>query len=105
MTTPLPTFVTIAEFAALARLSIRQLHRLRKQRLPRFPRVFELGNDSSKYCACPRLKRCEIEAWLDSRALWRRVDACLGQTAAVALERTMNAWPTLRKRYTVAQRQ
>ena len=63
-------FITVDEFASLARLSRRQIDRLRKRRPPGFPREYELGSGLSKYRACPRFKRSEVDSWLDSRALW-----------------------------------
>lgn len=65
-----PEFITVEEFAGLARLSRRQIDRLRKRRPPSFPREFELGSGLSKFRRCPRFKRSEVDAWLDSRALF-----------------------------------
>jgi predicted DNA-binding transcriptional regulator AlpA len=62
--------VTADEFACLARLSRRQIDRLRKARPPGFPREYELGSGMSKFRRCPRFRRSEVDAWLDSRALW-----------------------------------
>ena len=62
--------VTVGEFAKLARLSRRQIDRLRKRRAPGFPREYELGTGSSKYCRCPRFRLKDVQKWLDSRALW-----------------------------------
>lgn len=64
------TFITADEFAKLARLSRRQIDRLRKNRPAGFPREYELGSGTSKYRSCPRFKRAEVDRWLDSRALW-----------------------------------
>ena len=63
-------FVTADEFAHLARLSRRQIDRLRKRRPPGFPREYELGSGLSKYRCCPRFRRSEVDAWLETRALW-----------------------------------
>ncbi len=63
-------FVTADEFALLARISRRQIDRLRKRRPPGFPHEFELGSGLSKFRSCPRFKRSEVDRWLDSRALW-----------------------------------
>ena len=63
-------FITVDEFAIMARLSRRQIDRLRKGRLPGFPREHELGSGSSKFRRCPRFRRSDVERWLDSRALW-----------------------------------
>jgi predicted DNA-binding transcriptional regulator AlpA len=62
--------ITVAEFAALARLSRRQIDRLRKRRAAGFPREHELGSSSSQYRRCPRFRLAEVQSWLDSRALW-----------------------------------
>jgi predicted DNA-binding transcriptional regulator AlpA len=62
--------ITVEEFAGLARLSRRQIDRLRKRRASGFPREYELGSGSSKYRRCPRLRLTDVQKWLDSRALW-----------------------------------
>ena len=62
--------ITVDEFARLARLSRRQIDRLRAHRAPGFPREFELGSGRSKYRRCPRFRLAEVQKWLDSRALW-----------------------------------
>jgi predicted DNA-binding transcriptional regulator AlpA len=62
--------ITVEEFARLARLSRRQIDRLRKRRAPGFPREHELGSAASKYRRCPRFRLAEVQKWLDSRALW-----------------------------------
>jgi predicted DNA-binding transcriptional regulator AlpA len=62
--------VTAAEFAQLARLSRRQINRLRAARPANFPKEYELGSGVGKYRRTPRFKLAEVQAWLDSRALW-----------------------------------
>lgn len=62
--------ITADEFARLARLSRRQIDRLRTRRAPGFPREYELGSGSSKYRRCPRFRLSDVQKWLDSRALW-----------------------------------
>jgi predicted DNA-binding transcriptional regulator AlpA len=62
--------ITVEEFAKLARLSRRQIDRLRRRRPPGFPREYELGSGLSKYRRCPRFKLTDVQRWLDSRALW-----------------------------------
>lgn len=62
--------ITVDEFAGLARLSRRQIDRLRQRRPQGFPREYELGSGGSKYRRCPRFKLAEVQRWLDSRALW-----------------------------------
>jgi len=65
-----PEFITVEEFASLARLSRRQIDRLRKRRPPAFPREYELGSGLSKFRSCPRFRRSEVDDWLNSRALF-----------------------------------
>jgi predicted DNA-binding transcriptional regulator AlpA len=62
--------ITADEFAALARISRRQVDRLRARRPPGFPREYELSSGESKYRRCPRFKLADVRRWLDSRALW-----------------------------------
>ncbi len=62
--------ITVEEFAQLARISRRQIDRLRKRRPDGFPREYELGSGSSKYRRCPRFRLAEVQTWLDSRMLW-----------------------------------
>lgn len=64
------TMITVEEFARLARLSRRQIDRLRRRRAPGFPSEYELGSGSSKYRRCPRFRLVDVQKWLDSRALW-----------------------------------
>jgi predicted DNA-binding transcriptional regulator AlpA len=63
-------FITPDEFADLVRLSRRQIDRLRKARPCGFPAEYELGCGASKHRRCPRFKRDDVLAWMDSRALW-----------------------------------
>ena len=62
--------ITVVEFARLARLSRRQIDRLRSRRVPGFPREYELGSGGSKFRRCPRFRLVDVQKWLDSRALW-----------------------------------
>lgn len=62
--------ITVEEFATMARLSRRQIDRLRRRRPAGFPREYELGSGWSKYRRCPRFRLSEVQKWLDSRALW-----------------------------------
>ena len=65
-------FVTIDEFAIIARISRRTLCRLRKSRPAGFPTEYDLGLSAraTRNCRRPRFKLAEVQAWLDSRALW-----------------------------------
>ncbi len=65
-----PVLLTVEEFAELARLSRRQIDRLRKIRPAGFPHELEMGSGRSKHRRCPRFRRSEVESWIDSRALW-----------------------------------
>lgn len=62
--------VTVTEFAEIARLSRRQIDRLRKRRPEGFPRELELGTGASKHRSCPRFRLSDVQRWVDSRALW-----------------------------------
>lgn len=70
MTRDFDPMITVSDFASLARLSRRQIDRLRRRRPANFPREFELAEGSSKYRRCPRFRLSEVQIWLDSRALW-----------------------------------
>jgi predicted DNA-binding transcriptional regulator AlpA len=71
MTQPAPPiFITPNEFASIVRLSRRQIDRLRCRRPPGFPREYELGSGTSKHGRCPRFKREDVLAWMETRALW-----------------------------------
>jgi hypothetical protein len=66
----LPRFITPDEFAEIARLSRRQIDRLRVARPPGFPREYELGSGRSRHGHCPRFKLDDVLIWMESRALW-----------------------------------
>ncbi|CAN5592598.1 hypothetical protein BH10PSE14_BH10PSE14_40970 [soil metagenome] len=63
-------FITADEFASIARLSRRQIDRLRKRRPAGFPAEYELGSGQSKHGRCPRFKFVDVLAWMETRALW-----------------------------------
>ena len=65
-----PHLITVEEFAKRARLSRRQIDRLRKQRPQGFPTEYDLGLGRSRFRRCPRFKLSEVDAWLETRALW-----------------------------------
>jgi hypothetical protein len=65
-----PQFITVCEFAELARLSRRQIDRLRVLRPIGFPPEYEMGRGLSKNRRVPRFKLAEVARWLDTRALW-----------------------------------
>lgn len=66
----LPKFITPNEFAAIVRLSRRQIDRLRIKRPTGFPTEYELGSGRSKHGRCPRFKLDDVLAWMETRALW-----------------------------------
>jgi predicted DNA-binding transcriptional regulator AlpA len=60
--------ITVSEFAALARLSRRQIDRYRKRRPPGFPRESDVGSESDNpRRRSPRFKLTDVKAWLRSR--------------------------------------
>ena len=65
--TPDAHFITIEEFARLARISRRTLARYRRARPSGFPIEYDLGRGATPR---PRFKLDEVREWLDSRALW-----------------------------------
>ncbi|WP_176590730.1 AlpA family transcriptional regulator [Sphingobium sp. EM0848] len=66
--TPPPThFVTVEEFASMARISRRTLDRYRQSRPAGFPTEYDVGYGQIRR---PRFKLSDVEQWLDSRALW-----------------------------------
>lgn len=63
--------ITVAEFAELARLSRRQIDRLRKRKPPGFPHEYEMGSGSrNPRRRAPRFRLAEVAVWLASRAIW-----------------------------------
>lgn len=65
-----PQLITVEEFARIVKLSRRQIDRLRAVRPLGFPREYELGSGRSKHGRCPRFKRDDVLAWIETRALW-----------------------------------
>ena len=64
---PFAQFVTADEFARLAGISRRTIDRYRKVRPPGFPTEHDIGAGNS---VRPRFKLSDVQAWLESRALW-----------------------------------
>jgi len=64
-----PGLITVCEFAGLARLSRRQIDRLRSRPPKGFPHEYEMGTSDSKNRRCPRFKLQEVLAWLNSRRI------------------------------------
>ena len=59
-------FITVAEFARLARVSRRTIDRYRRARPGGFPTEYDMGPGRT---ALPRFKLDEVLRWLESRAL------------------------------------
>lgn len=64
---PAPHFITVEDFARLARVSRRTIDRYRRARPSGFPREYDIGRGMVPR---PRFKLDEVHQWLDSRALW-----------------------------------
>lgn len=62
-----PYFITVREFAELARVSSRTINRYRRSRPSGFPAEYDIGRGRIPR---PRFKLDEVQRWLDSRALW-----------------------------------
>lgn len=62
--------ITVEEFASIASLSRRQIDRLRNRRPLGFPQEIDMGSGTCKYRNCPRFRLVDVEAWIDTRALW-----------------------------------
>jgi hypothetical protein len=65
--TALPHFITVEEFAKLARVSRRTIDRYRQARPSGFPTEYDIGRGTVPR---PRFRFDEVRRWLDSRALW-----------------------------------
>ncbi len=62
-----PHFVTVEEFARMARVSRRTIDRHRRSRPAGFPVEHDIGRGRIPR---PRFKLEDVRRWLDSRALW-----------------------------------
>lgn len=60
-------FITVDEFARLARVSRRTIDRYRQRRPDGFPTEYDIGRGAIPR---PRFRISDVRAWLDSRALW-----------------------------------
>jgi len=60
-------FITVEEFAEMARVSRRTIDRYRHTRPDGFPHEYDIGRGK---IARPRFKLDEVQNWLNSRALW-----------------------------------
>ncbi len=60
-------WITVREFSNKVGLTPRHIRTLRRRRPPGFPTKYDLGNGTKP---CPRFKLSEVEAWIETRALW-----------------------------------
>ena len=60
-------FITVEEFASLARVSRRTIDRYRHARPSGFPTEYDMGRGAIPR---PRFKFEDVSRWLESRALW-----------------------------------
>lgn len=60
-------FVSVDDFARLARLSRRTIDRYRRNRPTGFPTEYDLSRGSVPR---PRFKLADVIAWIETRALW-----------------------------------
>ena len=60
-------FLSVEEFARVARVSRRTIDRYRRDRPIGFPKEYDLGRGSVPQ---PRFKVCDVLRWIETRALW-----------------------------------
>jgi len=60
-------FISVDDFARLARLSRRTIDRYRQDRPLGFPREYDVSRGK---VARPRFKLADVLAWMETRALW-----------------------------------
>lgn len=60
-------FITVVEFARMARVSRRTLDRYRADRATGFPKEYDVSRGRVPR---PRFKLADVLAWMDTRALW-----------------------------------
>ncbi|MBL0770108.1 hypothetical protein JI743_14960 [Sphingopyxis sp. DHUNG17] len=65
--TPSERFITVEDFARIARLSRRTIDRYRRDRPVGFPKEYDLSRGRVPR---PRFKLAEVLAWMETRALW-----------------------------------
>jgi predicted DNA-binding transcriptional regulator AlpA len=64
---PSERFITVEDFARLARLSRRTIDRYRHDRPPGFPKEYDVSRGKVPR---PRFKLADVLVWMESRALW-----------------------------------
>lgn len=60
-------FITVEEFASIARVSRRTIDRYRRDRAMGFPKEYDMSRGKIPR---PRFKLGDVLAWMDTRALW-----------------------------------
>jgi len=60
-------FITVKDFANLAKLSRRTIDRYRRARPDGFPREYDLSRGRLPQ---PRFKLADVMRWMETRALW-----------------------------------
>lgn len=64
---PSERFISVEDFARVARLSRRTIDRYRRSRPPGFPKEYDLSRGRVPR---PRFKLAEVLSWMETRALW-----------------------------------
>ena len=60
-------FITVEDFARIARVSRRTIDRYRRDRAAGFPKEYDVSRGKIPR---PRFKLADVLAWMDTRALW-----------------------------------
>lgn len=60
-------FITVEDFARIARVSRRTIDRYRRERAAGFPKEYDMSRGKIPR---PRFKLADVLAWMDTRALW-----------------------------------
>ncbi len=60
-------FITVEDFARIARVSRRTIDRYRRDKAADFPKEYDMSRGRVPR---PRFKLAEVLAWMDTRALW-----------------------------------
>ncbi len=64
---PSERFITVEDFARVARLSRRTIDRYRRDRPVGFPKEYDVSRGRVPR---PRFKLADVLAWMETRALW-----------------------------------
>jgi predicted DNA-binding transcriptional regulator AlpA len=60
-------FISVEDFARIARVSRRTIDRYRRDRATGFPKEYDVSRGKVPR---PRFKLADVLAWMDTRALW-----------------------------------